>query len=228
MKYALLLLKGLIVNPQATLAQVRLSFSFKKAILVMILCSLLNEIGWLGGQGGAPMLHLSLGICFVLLFLPVWVMNGGMWHIMANLMGGDRDGKFLDLLKLTAFSSYISVVAVPFSIAETATDGAGFLAGLAMLVLFCLNIWQAVLNIMSIREVYKISGFQSAIVYIMPFMFLVMLAAIFTVLLVMNIGWEVFSSDTVEGILDGLDINDINAIDSMEINGLDINKTDNL
>lgn len=179
------LLYDLITKPKEALQQIHQTGSLRRAAEIVVLstmCSSLIACSQVGIGGGKSLLLLMQIIGTLL----VWAIAAAIWHIIAEMLGGQ--GKVKRLLTTTGFIYFLQILVVPFYLISAILPAGGFF--LIMLSGFIIFVWTCVLNIFAIAEVYQLSGGKAVLIYLMPWIVFIMI----TIVLMFAIGGVIMST----------------------------------
>ncbi len=193
----LALLIDLLCRPRETLACIKEEGRFRDAVLILVFCQSLNSIIWSAEEIS---IFFKAALLFIQLIVAIffWAFAGGVWHFGAKLLGGT--GEYKNLLKLTAFTSFLNVINLPFYLLTFVFPAIGLFHVVAVSSL--ISLWIIALQIISIQENYELSILKSCILYVMPVAFLIACAAVLALLLIAGLGFGLENLDDAERILE--------------------------
>ena len=195
------LLYGVIVKPVDTLRYVADNKPVLAGILIYV------AVAWLGAFSSLPRILGPSGQTYELrqfpwfnprmiaIFLIVGtpfislislVIMSGVFHLFARLLKGKGD--FAGLISASGFANFPSALATPFGLLGLMGNGIG--SKLYSLISFPFTIWVIVLQVIAIRENYKLSTGRSVATLFIPLIILVA----FIVLLVIGVVVLFFSA----------------------------------
>ena len=156
----------LLFKPQKAMPQIMQVKSLKQSLLVVLFCTILTTWGGLttGIFNGTSQIIIVFFDLIGSLF--VWGATTAVWHLFAELIGGN--GQIKQLLKLLGFIYFIDVLLMPIYLVAAVTSSAGLVVVATILVW----IWKSVLSIFALKAVYDISSAKATLVFFLPFLIL--------------------------------------------------------
>lgn len=194
------LLYGIIVKPVQTLRYLANEKPWVKGMLVYVVVSWIATVASLPSQSeqfeqleafsGASDFNIGAAIVLaIILLLPVFSAIGlfaisGIYHLLAKLLKGRGD--FKGIIASIGFANFPSILITPFylffliggSIAEVIA------LALTLSASFAFGIWVLALNVLAIRENYKLSTTRAVAVFLIPIAAITVLVVFLVILFV--------------------------------------------
>ncbi len=191
---------GTLTGPGKTMALLAVRRPVGMGIAVFMLVNVFSSLTallgeeWQGLNGDlnlAPAMPAIFMISFLVTFL-LWFVGLGVYHLLAELFGGE--GSIKSLIATQGFAQLPAILVVPFAFLSI------FLGDwLAILATFCFGIWTLCLSVIGVRCSYGLSVGRSIMVVILPILITI---AVFIALAILVFAalWPVISQ-SMEGLL---------------------------
>ncbi len=154
----------LLLKPKKAMPEIMQAKSLKQSLLVVLFCTILTTWGGLTAGLFSGTSQIIIVFFDLIGSLFVWGATTAVWHLFAELIGGN--GQIKQLLKLLGFIYFIDVLLMPIYLVAAVTSSAGLVVVATILVW----IWKGVLSIFALKAVYDISSAKATLVFFLPFL----------------------------------------------------------
>ena len=161
---------GVIFNPTKTFPLFRYYKPWGLALVFLLVINiastLLNVLGgeWLQLMPIRTSIGLFLGVFLFPLLTLFFMFHVSFVHFLAELLGGS--GQVLGLFSALAFTQILSLISavLKFFLSLLDVSGLTFFAPIALI----LGLWQIILAIIAIREIYLLSTLRAVLIFFLP------------------------------------------------------------
>jgi hypothetical protein len=194
------LLYGVIIRPVATFKYLSVKKPWIMATVLYVVIAFISAIAGVPGQQDqlSELTKLSnnsdinigaIAIVALVVVLPIFsfiglFFIGGIYHLLAKAFKGD--GSYKGIISALGFAGFPSIVSTPFSLLYFIGGPIGKIVAVAttLSISFAVGIWVLILNILAIRENYRLSTGKAVAVCLIPVAVVVVLVIIlFTILI---------------------------------------------
>jgi hypothetical protein len=201
------LLYGVIARPVATFKYLSVKKPWVMAIVLYIAVAFISAVAGVPGQqdqlsdltklGGNSNINIgAIVIVALVIVLPIFsfiglLIIGGIYHLLARAFKGN--GSYKGMISTLGFAGFPSIVSTPFSLLYFIGGPIGKIIAVVttLSVSFIVGIWILVLNILAIRENYKLSTGKAVAVCLIPVAVVIVLLVILLTILIAIVATQI-------------------------------------
>ncbi|MBP2650781.1 MAG: Yip1 protein [Firmicutes bacterium] len=170
-----------LFKPMTALSKLAEERPLGQAVVVLLISLIIPALGayFVFSSAGFEKLRNFILITQTIGYFLLWFLGAAILHLIAEIYGGK--GTVIGLLVTTGFANLPHLLAVPFLVGTIFIQSSVMngLVALVSLVIFC---WTLTLNVIALKEVYKISWAKAVLVLITPSMVIIALLIVFVIL----------------------------------------------